>query len=61
MTATAVEALGAAAHAVEHHLGRLVSDQVASRLFDRDATLWGPEAEPEASVRLGWVATHSRL
>lgn len=24
-------------------------------LFSADATLWGPEAQPEASIRLGWV------
>lgn len=27
----------------------------ASRLFAQDATLWGPEAEPEASKRLAWT------
>lgn len=33
----------------------LVSQRVASRVFQRDSTLWGPEAEAEASIRLGWV------
>jgi glucose-6-phosphate isomerase len=33
----------------------LIADQVASRLGAKDATLWGPDAEPEASIRLGWV------
>ena len=28
---------------------------VASRLFAQDATLWGPEAESEAAIRLSWV------
>jgi glucose-6-phosphate isomerase len=28
---------------------------VASRLFAQDATLWGPAAEAEASVRLAWT------
>ncbi len=28
---------------------------VAQRLVDHDATLWGPEAESEAAVRLGWL------
>jgi glucose-6-phosphate isomerase len=50
-----VEALGASADAVERHLGPLVQERFASRLFARDATLWGPEAEQEASVRLSWV------
>jgi glucose-6-phosphate isomerase len=28
---------------------------VATRIFAHDASVWGPEAEAEASVRLGWV------
>ena len=50
-----VSASGAAAEAVERHLPRLVEEKVASRLFAQDATLWGPEAESEAAVRLSWV------
>ena len=34
---------------------RLRADDVAARLLRKDATLWGPEAEEEASVRLGWL------
>ena len=34
----------------------LVEQQVASALADRDPTLWGPQAAPEAARRLGWVA-----
>ena len=34
---------------------RLREDDVAARLLRKDATLWGPEAEAEASVRLGWL------
>ncbi len=33
----------------------LVADRVASRIAAGDATLWGPAAEEEAAVRLGWV------
>jgi glucose-6-phosphate isomerase len=33
----------------------LVTDRVASKLFTKDPTLWGREAESEASIRLGWV------
>ncbi|MGQ0479884.1 MAG: glucose-6-phosphate isomerase [Pseudonocardia sp.] len=33
----------------------LVADRVASALAAKDSTLWGPDAEPEASVRLNWV------
>lgn len=50
-----VEALGAAADAVERHLGDLVEERFASRLFTEDATLWGEAAEPEAAIRLSWV------
>jgi glucose-6-phosphate isomerase len=53
-----VAATGAAADAVSTHVPRLVADRFASRLFARDATLWGPDAEPEASVRLSWVGLH---
>ncbi|GAB3417754.1 glucose-6-phosphate isomerase [Flindersiella endophytica] len=33
----------------------LRKDQVPEKLAAKDATLWGPEAESEASIRLGWV------
>jgi hypothetical protein len=33
----------------------LVQDGVPARLAAKDATLWGPDAEPEATVRLGWL------
>ncbi|MGW0587782.1 glucose-6-phosphate isomerase [Streptosporangium sp. NPDC002607] len=35
--------------------GRLVSEGVPQSLAAGDPTLWGPEAEPEAAVRLGWL------
>jgi glucose-6-phosphate isomerase len=34
---------------------QLKEDDVAARLVRKDATLWGPEAEDEASIRLGWL------
>ncbi len=37
---------------------QLVNDQVASKLAAQDATLWGPEAESEASIRLSWTTLH---
>ncbi|MDH6180922.1 glucose-6-phosphate isomerase [Microbacteriaceae bacterium SG_E_30_P1] len=46
---------GAAAEAVDRVVPQLVSDLVASRITSGDATLWGPDAEDEASKRLGWV------
>lgn len=58
MSALEVTATGAAADAVARHVPELVTEKLASRLFDRDATLWGAAAEPEASKRLGWVGLH---
>jgi glucose-6-phosphate isomerase len=37
---------------------RLVADQAASKLAAQDATLWGPDAESEASIRLSWTSLH---
>jgi glucose-6-phosphate isomerase len=34
---------------------RLVSEKIASRIAAKDAKIWGPEAESEASIRLSWV------
>jgi glucose-6-phosphate isomerase len=53
-----VAATGAAADAITECVPSLVSDRFASRLFTKDATLWGDAAEEEASVRLGWVNLH---
>jgi len=36
-------------------LSALVDEEVASRLAAQDPTLWGAEAESEASIRLSWV------
>jgi glucose-6-phosphate isomerase len=36
-------------------LREAVEQRVASRLAAHDATLWGPDAESEASIRLGWT------
>lgn len=58
MSTLSVEALGAAADAVEAHLPGLVEERFASRLFAQDPTLWGSAAEPEASVRLAWTGLH---
>jgi glucose-6-phosphate isomerase len=37
---------------------RLAAEQVASKLTAQDPTLWGPDAEPEASIRLSWTTLH---
>lgn len=54
--ALGVLASGPAADAAGRHVPQLVADRFASRLFAKDATLWGPEAEPEAATRLSWVS-----
>ncbi|MBT8163695.1 hypothetical protein, partial [Arthrobacter sp. GN70] len=41
-------ASGAAQQAIEQHVRVLVEDRVATRIFAKDASLWGPEAESEA-------------
>src|SRR5690606_33278344 len=46
---------GDALTAVDRVLPQLVSDLVASRITAGDPTLWGQDAEAEASVRLGWT------
>jgi glucose-6-phosphate isomerase len=48
------ELADAAASLVE----KLVGDQAASKLAAGDPTLWGPDAEPEASKRLAWTQLH---
>jgi glucose-6-phosphate isomerase len=48
VTSTGLEVPGAARVQLE-------ADDVGARLLRKDATLWGPEAEEEASVRLGWL------
>jgi len=50
---------GAAAEAVDRVVPQLVSDLVASRITNLDETLWGPDAEDEASKRLGWTESVS--
>ncbi|MFI5608068.1 glucose-6-phosphate isomerase [Amycolatopsis sp. NPDC051903] len=37
---------------------RLVADRAASKLAAQDSTLWGPDAESEASIRLSWTSLH---
>jgi glucose-6-phosphate isomerase len=33
----------------------LLADDVPAKLLAHDAALWGPDAEPEAAIRLGWL------
>ncbi|MEE2523050.1 glucose-6-phosphate isomerase [Pseudarthrobacter sp. J75] len=59
MTTLSFHATGAAAQALEQHLPDLVSDRIATRIFAKDHTLWGPDAEAESAIRLGWVEAAS--
>lgn len=59
MTTLSFHATGAASQALEQHLPALVNDRIATRIFAKDHTLWGPDAESESAVRLGWVEAAS--
>jgi hypothetical protein len=50
-----VSVAGVAADAVEKVVPTLVAERFASRLDAGDATLWGPDAVAESTIRLGWV------
>jgi len=41
--------------ATQQTVATLTSGGVASALAAKDPTLWGPEATPEATIRLGWL------
>jgi glucose-6-phosphate isomerase len=55
MSTLSYDATGAAQKALEQHLPALVEDRIATRIFAKDHTLWGPDAESESAIRLGWV------
>jgi glucose-6-phosphate isomerase len=44
----------------EPAIEKLAADGVAAKLVAKDPTLWGPAAEAESKIRLGWVDTHRR-
>jgi hypothetical protein len=50
-----VSVTGDLAGATKQVTDTLVADGVPAALAARDAGLWGPDAEPEAAVRLGWL------
>lgn len=41
--------------AIEPVVQELISSEIASRIAEKDSSTWGPQAQPEASIRLGWV------
>ena len=49
------------APAIAARLARATSDDVATRIFAIDDTLWGPAGQPEVSNRLGWLDVHDRV
>ncbi|HET7414708.1 MAG TPA: glucose-6-phosphate isomerase [Arthrobacter sp.] len=55
MSSLSIMAASAARQGIDEHIDALVEDKVASRITDKDPSLWGPDAEAEASKRLGWV------
>jgi glucose-6-phosphate isomerase len=55
MSSLSVDGGGSVADAVRELAERAGSAELARRLAGKDPTLWGPDAEPEASVRLGWL------
>jgi glucose-6-phosphate isomerase len=59
MSTLSYDATGAARQALEQHLPALLEDRIATRIFAKDHTLWGPDAEQESAVRLGWVEAAS--
>jgi glucose-6-phosphate isomerase len=54
-----IKPTGAAKDAVDRIVPGLVKDLIATRLTGLDETLWGPDAEHEASIRLGWTQSVS--
>ncbi|MGF6832169.1 glucose-6-phosphate isomerase [Paenarthrobacter sp. TE4293] len=55
MSTISYDASGAAQQAIAQHIDSLVDDRIATRIFAKDHTLWGPDAESESAIRLGWV------
>ncbi|MEC3852528.1 glucose-6-phosphate isomerase [Paenarthrobacter ureafaciens] len=55
MSTISFDASGAAQQAIAKHIDSLVEDRIATRIFAKDHTLWGPDAESESAIRLGWV------
>jgi glucose-6-phosphate isomerase len=46
--------------AVESTVPDLIAQRIASRLLEKDSSIWGPAAAPEAATRLGWVDAASQ-
>lgn len=46
---------------VDAAISEVVSHRIPSRIAHKDATVWGPEAAHEASIRLGWTGDPSPM
>ncbi|WPR63245.1 glucose-6-phosphate isomerase [Glutamicibacter protophormiae] len=46
---------GDALKSVDELLPQLIEARIGSRIAAQDATIWGPAAEAESAIRLGWV------
>ena len=46
---------GEALASVDALLPKLIEAKIGSRIAAQDPTIWGPEAEAESAIRLGWV------
>lgn len=42
---------------LEPVIQRIVQERIVSRIASKDDTIWGAEAQSEASIRLGWVSS----
>jgi hypothetical protein len=47
---------GEALASVDALLPKLIEAKIGSRIAAQDPTIWGPEAEAESAIRLGWVS-----
>ena len=42
---------------VESVVDRIVDERICSRIASKDSSIWGVDAQAEASIRLGWVSS----
>jgi len=45
--------------AIDEVVAQAVAEGFSRALMSQDSTLWGPQAEPEAAIRLGWTRSPS--
>lgn len=42
---------------IQSVIEKIVEERIASRIAAKDDSIWGPDAQSEASIRLGWVTS----